>query len=137
MVWSCKRRSTDAALRKIYSLEITGISRWKGRPKKTWIEKVRNNLKALNCTDKIAQYRTELKHMIHLTDPNYWDWSLMMMMIYSYTFHQHQLPILATQTQYFAIIRWLINIPQASPATWIILHQTFKNESVFLFFTFC
>lgn len=41
----------------------------RGRHKKTWIETIRNDLKALNFTDKIALDRTEWKYKIHAADP--------------------------------------------------------------------
>lgn len=36
------------------------------RPKKTWIEIVRNDLKTLNLTDKITLEQTEQKRKIHI-----------------------------------------------------------------------
>lgn len=36
------------------------------RPKKTWIEIVRNDIKTLNLTDKITLEQTEQKRKIHI-----------------------------------------------------------------------
>lgn len=42
-VW---RRLINATVRRIYCLKVTGISRGRGRFKKTWLETVRNDPKA-------------------------------------------------------------------------------------------
>lgn len=52
--------------RRIDSLEVIGISIGRRRPKRTWIETVRYDLKTPNITDNIASNLTEWKHKIHI-----------------------------------------------------------------------
>lgn len=62
-----KRRPIDAILRKCVSLEVLGTLRgW--RPKKTWMKTVRNDLRTLNLTDKIALHLTEWKFSLHVAE---------------------------------------------------------------------
>lgn len=49
----------DTTVKRINWLEVRGTSRTKGRPKKTWTETVRKDLKALNSTDTITLEWTE------------------------------------------------------------------------------
>lgn len=49
---------------------VTSTSRGRGKPKKTWIEKVKKELKVPNLTDKIALDRTEWKYILHVPDSN-------------------------------------------------------------------
>lgn len=51
MVGHVQRRSADATVRKNDSLEVMGTPMGRGGPKKTWIQIVRNDLKALNLID--------------------------------------------------------------------------------------
>lgn len=63
-------RLIDTTVRKINCLEITGASRDRGeRPKKTRIKTVRNDMKAINLTDKIALVGP---NKIYVTNPMYW-----------------------------------------------------------------
>lgn len=51
---------------KIECSNVTRTSRRRKRPKKTWIETIRNDLKALNLTGKIALNRAEwLQRKVH------------------------------------------------------------------------
>lgn len=49
-----QKKAIEEQMRKSNSLEVTGTSRMKGRPKKTQIETFKKELKVLNLTDKIA-----------------------------------------------------------------------------------
>lgn len=65
-------------MRIIDCLEVTGTSRG-GVPNKSWIETVRNDVKALIITDKIVLGRTEWNRKVSHTSIN-WDSGLMMVM---------------------------------------------------------
>lgn len=54
-------------MRKTGYLEVIGTSRGRGRSYNTCIETVRNDLKALNQTNKIATGNTKWKSKIHIT----------------------------------------------------------------------
>lgn len=54
-------------MRKTGYLEVIGTSRGRGRSYNTCIETVRNDLKALNQTNKIATGQTKWKSKIHIT----------------------------------------------------------------------
>lgn len=73
MACSVQRRPINATMRKIYSLEFTGASRRKGRPKKTWIEAVTYDTNAFNLIDKIVLDQTEREHKIYVADHSYSD----------------------------------------------------------------
>lgn len=51
---SCTLEVHRCNIRRFDSSEVTGIFRGRGRPNKTWIETVRDDLMALNLTDDIA-----------------------------------------------------------------------------------
>lgn len=47
----------------------TATKRKSGRPKKTWLETIRNDLKIFNLVEEIILSRAEWREMIHLADP--------------------------------------------------------------------
>ena len=42
----------------------------RGRPKKTWMEVAKIDMKKCNLSDDLAQGRMEWRNKIHVTDPN-------------------------------------------------------------------
>lgn len=52
-----------------FIFEIKDISRKRVRPKKIWIEIIRNDHTVLNLTDKIVMYQTECK-VDYVADPS-------------------------------------------------------------------
>ena len=52
-----KRRSMDAPVRRCEKLDCPNHKRSRGRPKKSWIEIIRHDLKALGLVEDMAQNR--------------------------------------------------------------------------------
>lgn len=69
MVWSSSKEAHGSTVMKTDCLEVMGISRGRGRFKKTWIGIVRNDLKVIKLTDKIALCRIEKKCQIKCGRP--------------------------------------------------------------------
>ena len=64
------RRPMDAPVRRIETMELTTqIKRGRGRPKKTWKETIKNDLKYLQLNKEMCNDRTRWRQMIHIADP--------------------------------------------------------------------
>lgn len=70
MIWSYTEEPLDATMRKIDCLKVISASRGKEKPKKIWIEKVKNDIKAFDLADKIVPELTKWKHKNHIADRN-------------------------------------------------------------------
>lgn len=62
------KEAKDAIVSKNDFLEVTCTSKWRGKPKKTWTETVKNDFKVLNLIDIIALNRPEWRCKTHVTD---------------------------------------------------------------------
>ena len=60
-----RRRPTDAPVRRVKRIKLGQVKRAQGRPKKTWIEVIRQDIKAKDFSEEILLNRNELKKLIH------------------------------------------------------------------------
>ena len=51
-------------------MKVDGPPRGRGRPKRTWIEVVKINMKKCNLSKDLAQDRSEWRNRIRVADPN-------------------------------------------------------------------
>ena len=71
-VWPCVSRPTDASVRRVECIKLEQVKRAQGRLKKTWMEVIRQDIKAKGLNESILLDRNEwrkLIHVIHVPDP--------------------------------------------------------------------
>jgi len=64
-----RRKPTDAPVRRVELINLGQIKRAKGRPKKTWMEMIRQDIEAKGLKEGIFLDRNECKNLIHVPDP--------------------------------------------------------------------
>ncbi|KAH0462579.1 hypothetical protein IEQ34_010154 [Dendrobium chrysotoxum] len=64
-----KRRPPDDPVRKVEVLDLTYVKKGRGRPKKTWLENIRNDLSLLDLNENLTFNRTQWRKKIHVADP--------------------------------------------------------------------
>ena len=67
MVWACERRPIDAPVRRCETIECLEYRRNRGRPKKSWSEVVKHNLRTLGLVDDMVQDRKIWRTRIKMT----------------------------------------------------------------------
>ncbi|KAH0449569.1 hypothetical protein IEQ34_020261 [Dendrobium chrysotoxum] len=60
-----KRRPSDDPVRKVVVLDLAYVKKGRGRPKKTWLENIINNLSLLDLNENLILNRTQWRKMIH------------------------------------------------------------------------
>lgn len=68
IIWSYTKEA--ATVQRINCLEVQYTSREEGRPNKSMIKTVRNDLTSIKLSDKIAFDRNEWKHNNHVANPS-------------------------------------------------------------------
>ena len=68
--WHGQRRPETVPVRKSFTMKVDGPPRGKGKPKKTWMEIVKIDLKMCNLSEDLAQDRSEWRNKIHVVDHN-------------------------------------------------------------------
>ena len=63
-----RRRSTDAPVRRVERINLGQVKRAEGRPKKTWMEIIRQDIKAKGLSEGILLDRNEWRKLIHVPD---------------------------------------------------------------------
>ena len=63
-------RPAMALVKKILAIKVDGPPRERGRPKTTWIEVVKIDLKKCNLFEDLAQNRSEWRNRIRIANPN-------------------------------------------------------------------
>ena len=63
-----KRRSRDTHVRRMEQIEVTQGKKLKERPKITWLEVIRKDIKLLELEEKMMVYRNDQRKRIHLWD---------------------------------------------------------------------
>ncbi|KAL0906290.1 hypothetical protein M5K25_024773 [Dendrobium thyrsiflorum] len=64
-----KRRPSDDPVRKVEVLDLPYVKRGRGRPKKTWLENIRNDLSLLDLSENLTFNRAQWRKRIHVADP--------------------------------------------------------------------
>ncbi|PKU84030.1 ataxia telangiectasia mutated family protein [Dendrobium catenatum] len=64
-----KRRPCDDPVRRVEVLDLTYVKKGRGRPKKTWLENIRNDLSLLDLNENLTFNRTQWRKRIHVADP--------------------------------------------------------------------
>ena len=64
-----KRRPSDDPVRRVEVLDLTYVKKGRGRPKKTWLENIRNDLSLLDLNENLTFNRTQWRKRIHVADP--------------------------------------------------------------------
>ena len=74
-----QRRPATALVRKSLAMKADGPPRVRGRPKRTWMEVVKINMRKCNLSKDLAQDRSEWRNKIHVDRSQYsWDKASMM-----------------------------------------------------------
>jgi len=63
------RRPTDAPVQRVERIKVGQVKRAKGRPKKTWMEVIRQDIEAKALIECILLDRNESRKLIHVPDP--------------------------------------------------------------------
>ena len=63
------RRPTDAPVRRVERINLGQVKRAQGRPKKTWMEIIQQDIKAKGLSEGILLDRNEWRKLIHVSDP--------------------------------------------------------------------
>jgi len=68
--WFChvRRKPTDAPVRLVERIKLGQVKRAQGRPKKTWMEVIRQDIEAKGLSDDILLDRNEWRKLIHVLD---------------------------------------------------------------------
>jgi len=64
-----RRRPTDAPVRRVERINLGQVKRAQGRPKKTWMEIIRQDIEAKGLSEGILLNRNERRKLIHVPDP--------------------------------------------------------------------
>ena len=64
-----RRRPTDAPVRRVERIKLGQVKRAQGRPKKTWMEVIRQDIKAKGLNERILLDRNEWRKLTHVPDP--------------------------------------------------------------------
>jgi len=63
-----RRRPTDAPVRRVERIKLGQVKRAHGRPKKTWMEVIRQDIEAKGLSEGILLERNEWRKLIHVPD---------------------------------------------------------------------
>ena len=64
-----RRRPTDAPVRQVERINLGQVKRAQGRPKKTWMEVIRQDMEAKCLSEGILLNRNEWRKLIHVPAP--------------------------------------------------------------------
>ena len=64
-----RHRSTDVPVRRAECIKLGQVKRAQGRPKKIWMEVIRQDIEAKGLSEDILLNRNELRTLIHVPDP--------------------------------------------------------------------
>ena len=64
-----QRKPTDAPVRRVECINLGQVKRAQGRPKKIWMEVIRQNIEAKGLSEGILLDRNEWRKLIHVPDP--------------------------------------------------------------------
>ena len=64
-----RRRPADAPVRRVEFIKLGQVKRAQGRPKKTWMEVIRQDIEAKCLNEGILLDRNEWRKLIHVPDP--------------------------------------------------------------------
>ena len=69
--WFChvRRRLTDVLVRQVECIKLGQVKRAQGRPKKTWMDVIRQDIEAKGLSEGILLDRNEWRKLIHVPDP--------------------------------------------------------------------
>ena len=62
-------RPTDVPVQRVERIKLEQVKRAQGRPKKTWMEVVRQDIEAKGLSEGILLARNEWRKLIHVPDP--------------------------------------------------------------------
>ena len=62
-----QRKDFDSPIRRVESIIVEG-KRSRGRPKKTWVEQIKNDLNELRLSADLTRDRSNWRHQIHVLD---------------------------------------------------------------------
>ena len=68
MVWTCQRRPPEAPVRSEIISQDSNVKRGRGRPKLTWVEAKKGDLKGWNISKDLALDRSAWKAAIHVPE---------------------------------------------------------------------
>jgi len=63
-----RRRHTDAPVRRVERIKLGQVKRAQGRPKKIWMEVIRQDMEAKGLSEGILLDRNEWRKLIHVPD---------------------------------------------------------------------
>ena len=63
-----RRRPTYAPVRRVERIKLGQVKRAQGRPKKTWMEVIRQDIEAKGLSEGILLDRNEWRKLIHVPD---------------------------------------------------------------------
>ena len=64
-----RRRPTDVSVRRVERIKLGQVKRAQGRPKKTRMEVIRQDIEAKGLSEGILLDRNEWRNLIHMPDP--------------------------------------------------------------------
>ena len=64
-----RRRPTDAPVRRVERIKLGQVKRPQGRPRKTWMEVIRQDIEAKDLSEGILLDRNDWRKLIHVPDP--------------------------------------------------------------------
>ena len=64
-----RRKLTDAPVRRVKHIKLGQVKRAQGRPRKIWMEVIRQDIEAKGLSEGILLDRNEWRKLIHVPDP--------------------------------------------------------------------
>ena len=64
-----RRRPADAPIRRVERIKLGQVKKAQGRPKKTWMEVIRQDIEVKGLSEGILLDRNEWRKLIHVPDP--------------------------------------------------------------------
>ena len=64
-----RRKPTDAPVRRVEHINLGQVKRAQGRPKKIWMEVIRQDIEAKSLSEGILLDRNEWRKLIHVPNP--------------------------------------------------------------------
>ena len=64
-----KHRPSDDPIMRVDALDLPYVKKGRGRPKKTWLRCIKNDLSILDLNENLTHNRTQWRRKIHIADP--------------------------------------------------------------------
>ena len=68
MIWPHRMQIKDAPVRRVEKIDIAQGKKLRGRPKRTWMDMIKNDMKLLELEESMVVDRNDWRRRIHVLD---------------------------------------------------------------------